>query len=170
MTIEYIVKRLAIFLLVMWVAASINFMVPRLSPANPVRERLLQALAQGGVQMQAMNEVVKSYEARFGLDQPLWLQYLRYLSDLARLDFGLSITRFPNRVADMILIALPWTILLITVATLIAFAMGTILGALMAWPKAPRSLQLFVSPLLTLSAIPYYLLGLVLIYFFAFFS
>jgi peptide/nickel transport system permease protein len=168
MTIEYIGKRLAIFLLVVWVAASVNFAVPRLSPANPVRERLLQMVAQGGVQMQAMDEVVKSYEARFGLDQPLWLQYFRYLSDLARLDFGLSITRFPNKVIDMILIALPWTILLITVATLIAFAVGTLLGALMAWPKSPRSLQLFASPLLTLSAIPYYLLGLVLIYFFAF--
>ncbi|MBI2861212.1 MAG: ABC transporter permease [Chloroflexi bacterium] len=168
MSIEYVGKRFAIFFLVVWVTASVNFVIPRLSPANPVRERLLQAIAQGGVQIQAMDDVVKSYEVRFGLDQPLWLQYLRYLSDLARLDLGLSITRFPNKVADMIFLALPWTIVLITVATLIAFAVGTLLGALMAWPKAPRFLQAFTTPLLTLSAIPYYLLGLILIYFFAF--
>jgi peptide/nickel transport system permease protein len=115
-----------------------------------------------------MEEVVKSYEARFGLDQPLWLQYIRYLSDLARLDFGVSITRFPARVWDMIILALPWSITLITITTLMAFVIGSLLGALMAWPRSPGSLQVLVGPLLTLSAIPYYLLSLILIYVFAF--
>lgn len=168
MTIDYLARRIGVLFLVMWVAATITFIIPRLSPTNPVRERLLQAVAQGGVTLQGMDEVVKSYEARFGLDQPLWVQYLRYLGDLARLDFGVSITRFPSRVADMILIALPWTIALVSVATLIAFVIGTLLGALLAWPKAPRSIQALTTPLLVLSAVPFYLLGLVLVYLFAF--
>ncbi len=135
---RYMVRRFGVFLLIIWVAASVNFFVPRLSPANPVREQMLQALAQGGAQVSSMEEVVKSYEARFGLDQPLWIQYVRYLGDLARFDFGYSITRFPSRVTDMILIALPWSIALVTVSTLLAFVLGSLLGALMAWPRSPR--------------------------------
>jgi peptide/nickel transport system permease protein len=112
--------------------------------------------------------VVKAYEARFGLDQPLHLQYIRYIVGLVTLDFGLSITRFPARVIDLILNALPWTIFLIFLSTLIAFAIGTLFGALLAWPGSPRALQVLSGPLLTLSSIPYYLLGLILIYVFAF--
>jgi peptide/nickel transport system permease protein len=168
MRADYLAGRLVTFVVIVWVAATINFAIPRLSPANPIREALLRAVSLGGVQMGGMDEVVKSYEARFGLDQPLWLQYLRYLSDLARFDFGRSISMFPSKVADMILIALPWSILLLTVSTLFAFVLGTLFGALMAWPRAPDWLRIFVTPLLTLSAIPYYLLGLVLVYFLAF--
>jgi peptide/nickel transport system permease protein len=163
-----VARRIGIFLLVVWVAASVNFLLPRLAPANPVRERLLQMVGQGGVNQGAMEAVVKSYEARFGLDQPLWKQYLRYLGDLARLDFGYSVASFPAKALEIILRALPWTIVLLTVVTFMAFALGTLLGALLAWPRAPRSLQFLAPPLLTLSAVPYYLLGLVLIYLLAF--
>jgi peptide/nickel transport system permease protein len=168
MTLDYLLKRLGIFVVVIWVAATVTFLIPRISPTNPVRERLLAAVQSGGAGMQGMDDVVKAYEARFGLDQPLWIQYLRYLGDLARLDFGQSITRFPNRVSDMILIALPWTIVLIAVSTLMGFVLGTLLGALMGWPKAPPFFGALATPLLTLSAIPFYLLGLVLVYLFAF--
>jgi peptide/nickel transport system permease protein len=166
--VGYIARRFGTFLLIVWVAASVNFFIPRLSPANPIRERLLQALAQGGAQVGTMEEVVKAYEARFGLDQPLWLQYVRYLGDMARFDFGVSITRFPTSVSEMIVNALPWTIILVTVSTLLAFTLGSLLGALLAWPRTPAFFQLLVAPLLTLSSIPYYLLGIVLIYVLAF--
>lgn len=168
MRVGYLMRRLGVFLLIIWMAASINFFIPRLSPANPIRERLLQAISQGGAQVGTMEDVVKSYEARFGLDQPLWLQYIRYLSDLARLDFGVSITRFPTPVTELIMTALPWSLGLVTVATLLAFVFGTLFGALLAWPRSPAVFQVLVPPLLTLSAVPYYLLGLILIYIFAF--
>jgi peptide/nickel transport system permease protein len=115
-----------------------------------------------------MEKVVAAYEAKFGLDQPLWKQYLVYLGDMARFDFGVSITRFPTRVSAMLLSALPWTLVLVTVSTLLAFVVGTLFGALLAWPRAPRIIRALAPPLLTLSAIPYYLLGLILIYFLAF--
>jgi peptide/nickel transport system permease protein len=168
MPASYLLPRLGAFLLIVWAAATINFIVPRLSSVDPVRERMLQAVSVGGASGQSMEEVVKSYEARFGLDQPLWKQYVRYLWDMVRFDFGISITRFPTRVSAMILDALPWTLVLVTVSTLIAFAIGSLFGALLAWPRSPRWIRLLAPPLLTLSAIPYYLLGLTLIYFFAF--
>jgi peptide/nickel transport system permease protein len=168
MPLSYLLKRLGIFLIVIWAAASVNFLIPRLAPVNPIRERLLQAVSFGGAGKTDMEKVVQSYEAHFGLDQPLWKQYLRYMGDIIRLDFGVSIASFPARVIDIILRALPWTIALLTLATLIAFALGTFLGALIAWPKSSGALQFLIGPLLTLSAVPYYLLGLILVYFLAF--
>jgi peptide/nickel transport system permease protein len=151
-----------------WVAATLSFVMPRIAPVNPIRERLLQAVSYGGAAKTDMEKVVAYYEARFGLDQPLWKQYLRYMYDIVRLDFGVSVTNFPTKAMTIILSALPWTLAFLTTATLIAFVIGTLLGALLAWPKTPRFFQFLVAPLLTLSSIPYYLLGLVLVYFFAF--
>jgi peptide/nickel transport system permease protein len=164
----YLLRRIAVFFLVLWVAATLNFVMPRLAPVNPIRERLLQAVSFGGAGKTDMEKVVASYEEKFGLNQPLWKQYLRYLGDIVRLDFGVSIANFPARVIDIILRAMPWTIGLLTLATLIAILVGTLLGALIAWPRSPGVLQFLVGPLLTLSAIPYYLLGLVLIHILAF--
>lgn len=168
MPLIYLLKRLAVFFVVIWVAATLNFLIPRMAPVDPVRERLLQAVSFGGAGKTNMEKVVASYEERFGLNQPLWKQYLNYLGDIVRLDFGISIANFPAKVIDIILRALPWTIGLLTLSTLLAFAIGTILGALIAWPKAPSTLQFLIAPLLTLSAVPYYLLGLILVYFLAF--
>ncbi len=168
MPLIYLLKRLGVFFIVIWVAATLNFLIPRMAPVDPVRERLLQAVSFGGAGKTNMEKVVASYEERFGLNQPLWKQYLNYLGDIVRLDFGISIANFPAKVIDIILRALPWTIGLLVLSTLLAFAIGTILGALIAWPKAPSTLQFLIAPLLTLSAVPYYLLGLILVYFLAF--
>jgi peptide/nickel transport system permease protein len=166
--LNYVFRRLAVFLIVVWAGATINFFMPRLAPVNPIRERLLQAVSFGGAGKTDMEAVVAAYEARFGLDQPLWKQYLRYMGDVARLDFGVSIANFPSRASDIILRALPWTLGLLTTATLIAFALGTLLGALLAWPRSPAALHYMAAPFLALSAIPYYLLGLVLVFFVGF--
>lgn len=167
MPIAYVVRRLGVFVLVIWAAATINFAIPRLSPVNPIREALLQ-VTQMGASQSNMDTLVKTFEVRFGLDQPLWKQYVTYLIDSATGQFGYSITFFPTPVIDMIAVALPWTIVLVSLATLVTFAVGTLLGAFLVWPRAPRVLQAITPPLLTLSAIPYYLLGLILIYLFAF--
>lgn len=168
MPIGYVLKRIGVFFLIIWVAATINFIIPRLSNANPVRERLLAAVSMGGTSTSSIEEVVKSYEAKFGLDQPMWKQYIVYLWDMARFDFGYSITRFPTTTGEMIMNALPWTIILVTVSTLMAVVVGSLFGALLAWPRAPKFIHGLAPPLLMLSAIPFYLLGLVLIYFLAF--
>jgi peptide/nickel transport system permease protein len=167
MPLGYVLRRVGVFFLVIWAAASINFAIPRLSPADPIKEALLKVTSMGASQA-GMDVLTKSFAARFGLDQPVWRQYLNYLGDLAQGQLGYSISFFPARVGDMILIALPWTIILVGLATLLTFAIGTILGAFMAWSHVPGAVRVLAPPLLTLSSIPYYLLGLILIYLFAF--
>lgn len=166
MWLGYLAKRFGLFLIVTWAAATLNFIIPRLVPGrDPIAERLGQMAATGGFQAEGMREIVAAYQAKFGLDKPLWQQYLNYLGDLARLDLGTSISQYPAKVSTLIMNALPWTIGLLLVTTVLAFSFGTLLGALIAWPKAPKFLNYLVGPLLTLSAIPYYLFGLVLVYF-----
>ena len=167
MPIGYVLRRVGVFLLVIWAAASINFAIPRLSPVDPVRESLLKVTSLGASQGE-MDVLTQTFSARFGLDQPVWKQYLTYLSDLAQANLGYSISFYPARVADLIVVALPWTMVLVGLATLLSFVIGTVLGAFMAWSVVPRTIKVIGPPLLTLSAIPYYLLGLILIYLFAF--
>lgn len=164
MTAGYVLRRLGIFVLVIVAAVSINFFIPRLRSTNPVEQRMYELAAQGGVNVGQIKELIAIYNAKFGLDKPLWQQYLNYWGDLLRFDLGTSITFFPASVRDEILRAAPWTIGLLTMSTLIAFVAGSLLGALMAWPRISRAVSVLVPVFMTLSAIPYYLLGILLIY------
>src|SRR5207245_6423065 len=71
-------------------------------------------------------------------------------------------------VRELIADALPWTIGLLGMTTLLSFAIGSVLGALLAWPRAPRWMMWLMPPLWALHAIPFFLLGLILTYMFAF--
>jgi peptide/nickel transport system permease protein len=167
--LDYVIKRFFIFLLIFWAAATINFFLPRLSPTNPVREKLLAQSVSGGYLQQGMQQMVEEFEKKFGLDRPLWEQYVTYFSDVIHLDFNYSISNYPKKVSTMMVEAIPWTIALLMTSTILAFLIGTFLGALLAWPKAPKAItQILLPPLLTLSAIPYYILGLLLLWVFAF--
>jgi peptide/nickel transport system permease protein len=115
-----------------------------------------------------MEEMIKAYEAKFGLDKPLWKQYLNYVGDMMRFNLGYSISNYPKTVMQLIWESLPWTLGLVTCSILVSFSVGSVVGALIAWPRAPAWLRYTVPFLLTLSAVPFYLLGLLLIYFLAF--
>lgn len=161
-------KRIGLFFLVIWGAATVNFIIPRLSPSDPIRARLSAMAVQSGYVQTGIEDMVRAYQEKFGLDQPLYVQYLRYLKDMFTFNFGYSLSLYPAEVLDLILNALPWTIGLLVTSTLIAFAVGTITGALMAWPSVPQAFKSIASIFLTMSAIPYYLLGLILLYIFGF--
>ena len=179
MSLNFVVRRIAIFFLIVWLAASLNFLLPHMAEVNPVRQRLARLQAFGvatgvtasratGEERSIFEETVQSWERKFGLDQPLWKQYLRYMGDIARFDLGFSIVNFPASVLQMTLQALPWTIMVIGIATLMSFALGSVIGALMVWRSDSALLSILGPPVLALSAIPYYLLGIGLIFILAF--
>jgi peptide/nickel transport system permease protein len=168
MPIDYVVRRVGFFFLILWMAATLNFFIPRLSSQNPVRERMIEQAVLGGYVHAGMDQMVEEYERRFGLDQPLYIQYFRYMGDLLRGDFNYSIANFPRTVREMLADALPWTIGLLATTTVLSFVLGTLLGAFMGWPRAPAVLNWVLPPLLALHALPYYLFGMVLMYVFAF--
>lgn len=168
MPIDYVLRRVGFFFLILWLAATLNFFIPRLSSQNPVRERMIEQAVLGGYVHAGMDQMVEEYERRFGLDQPLYIQYFRYMGDLLQGDFNYSIANFPRTVREMLAEALPWTIGLLVTTTVLSFILGTLLGAFMGWPRAPAILNWVLPPLLALHALPYYLFGMVLMYVFAF--
>src|SRR5437016_2465990 len=168
MQAAYIARRFFVFLLIVLLAGTLNFFQPRLSVQDPVRTNLLQQAALGGYVQGVIDEMTREYEQRFGLDKPLWRQYLTYLEDTSRLDFNYSIANYPRTVRELVAESLPWTIVLLGTTTLLSFGIGTLLGALLAWPRAPRWMAWLMPPLWALHAIPFFLLGLILTYLLAF--
>ena len=150
MNFSYIAKRFLIFLFVIWAAVTLIFFLPRFS-----------------IQV-GMQQMIEEYERKFGLDQPLWKQYGTYMWDMSRLDFGYSIAHYPKTVKSILVESLPWSMGLLGTTTIIAFSVGSLLGALLSWHRAPQALKYLFPPLLMISAVPFYLLGLVLIYLLAF--
>jgi peptide/nickel transport system permease protein len=167
MTVSYILRRLLIFLIVVWVAASLNFLVLRLSPGDPVAA-MLTRMSQQGASVAGSSEIIDRYREAFGLDAPLVVQYVKYLGALARFDLGISLSQFPSPVSSIIARAMPWTVALLVVATLISFVFGNLLGALLAWRRAPGWTRALGVPMMVLGAIPYYLLAILLLFVFAF--
>jgi len=169
MRLEYLIRRLVLFVVVVWVAATIHFILPRLSGGNAIRSQLTQQAAAGGYVQGNIDAMVAEFDKEFGLDRPLWQQYLTYLWDIAHLEFGFSMASYPMRVSTLMANALPWTLALLGLSTALAFSLGMLFGGLMAWPKTPRFIvTVLLPPLLTLSAVPYYMLGLVLLWVLAF--
>ncbi|MFN8441156.1 MAG: ABC transporter permease [Caldilineaceae bacterium] len=169
MTLEYIIKRVAQFFLIAFLAATINFFFPRLTGQDPIQQKLAQLQMQGGGSGgESMKGLIDTYNRKFGLDKPLWQQYLTYLGDMARLDLGQSIANYPTTVLSLLWHALPWTVGLLGTATLLSFLLGSLVGAAMAWGKAPSFLRSIFPVFFTFSAVPPYLMGIILLYILAF--
>jgi peptide/nickel transport system permease protein len=165
---SFVLQRFFLLLLIIWSAATVNFFIPKLTPRNPLREKLLAEATRSGYVPPGFEEMVQSYEEKFGLDRPLWQQYLSYLGDMSRGDLGFSISNYPKTVWELILEGLPWTIGLLVTTTILAFLIGTLMGALMAWPKASNFFKYILPSFLVFGAIPAYVVALTLIYFIAF--
>ncbi len=146
MRLAYVARRLGLFVVVVWAAATLNFFLPRISGQDPVREKLMQQAAASGYVHTGIQEMVEEYQREFGLDQPLWRQYLTYLSNVGRLDFGYSIANYPRTVVSILADSLPWTIGLLVTTTVLGFIIGTLAGALLAWPRSPSFIQYLFPP------------------------
>ena len=106
---------------------------------------------------------------RFGLDKSLPEQYIAYLGQLAQGDLGYSIAAFPTRVQDMLASALPWTIGLLAVTTVISWLLGSLIGALVGWAGGrSRALNALVPIALVLYTTPYYILAIILVFLLAY--
>ena len=166
-TSKYLVRRLLMWLLTVWLGATLIFAIPRLGGGDPVAAMVSRMSAQSG-RVENSAELIAVWRLRFGLDGPWYVQYFNYLKNCVTFDFGYSLTQFPSRVWDMVGRALPWTVGLLIFATLITFIWGNLVGAIMGWRKSPALLRNVLPFTLTFSSIPAFLLGLVLIFVFAF--
>src|ERR1051325_9229286 len=128
MRADYLLKRIGLFVLILWLASTVNFFLPRPGGQAPIRAQLGAQAAMGGASQVGMKEMIAEYDQRFGLDKPLLEQYLTYLGDTLRLEFNYSMSAYPTKVMDLIWRSLPWTMTLLGVTTLLAWAIGSLLG------------------------------------------
>lgn len=161
---RYLARRIALLLVTGWVALTFNFLLPRLMPGNPVQTML--ARYQGRLTPQAANAL----EIAFGLKtkQSELGQYFTYLGHTLTGNFGTSLTYFPEKVSTLIGQALPWTLGLVGFATVIAFIVGTGIGALAAWRRGSALDSIMVPTGVMLGAMPVFWIGLLVLYVFAF--
>lgn len=162
MSLTYILKRFGIFILIIWVASTLNFIIPRLAPGDPMAA-LIGQMEEQGARVENSAELIGMFRARFGLDDPLPIQYLKYLGALARFDLGYSIRFFPATVSDIVATALPYTLGLLTVSTMITFVLGIFTGALLVWHTTPQTVKFAITFFMMLAPIPYYLLAIVFV-------
>ena len=168
MRLSYVLRRLGFLLGVIWTAATLNWILPHLAPRDPVVEQITQQVAMQGLSADALAEQIASRKALFGLDRPLWEQYLDYLWRIAHFDLGFSIINYPTTVNQLIAQSVWYTIGVVGTATILAFLIGTVLGALLGWQKSPKILSALIPPLMVFQATPAFVVALVLIYYLAF--
>jgi len=156
---RYLLQRIGFYIFTAWAALTINFFIPRLIPGDPVKSLL--ARFQGQMNTDAIN----SLYVLFGLDEnaSLWSEYIDYWKQLARGDLGLSFTAFPTPVSEVIGTALPWTVALVGITTVISFMIGTGLGVIAGWRRGSWIDGLLPTTTF-LSSVPYFWLGLLSIY------
>jgi len=155
----YLARRLEFFVITVWAALTINFILPRVMPGNPGEAMLVRF--HGRVSPQA----IKAIEVAFGIqtnESPVQ-QYLDYLWNTLHGDFGTSVTFFPEPVGDVIKQGLPWTLGLVGMATILAFILGTLLGMLSAWRRGGFFDAVMPPVFIVISAFPYFWLGLLVL-------
>src|SRR6266571_8967407 len=138
--LTYFLRRIGMFFLVVFVAATFNFFIPRLAPGNPIGA-ITSRMANASTGIENGKEMFDAYRTRFGLDQPLYIQYGKYMWNTARLDFGQSLSAYPADVADIIRPAVGWSMGLIGVSVLLTFTLGIAVGALLAWKGTPQMVR-----------------------------
>ncbi len=163
---RYLLNKLAWFLVAFATALVMNFLLIRLIPGNPVDAIIGQMAAGGTATGEALQKMYKAYMAEFGLDQPMWKQFLVYLSNLSRGYLGASFRQYPTPVLQLIQQALPWTIALQLPAILVGWTIGNSLGVLVAYKKGLLDKAVFPVSLF-ISTMPFYCLSIILVYLFA---
>ena len=156
---RFILRRAGFFLVTLWAAVTLNFFLPRMMPGNPALAMV--AKFHGRLSGQAL----VSLENLFGVNThtSLFVQYLHYLGDIATGNFGTSLYFYPASVSSVVRAALPWTLGLVGVTTILAFMLGTGVGIVSAWRRGTW-LDGVVPPVFVItSAIPYFWVGMMFI-------
>ncbi len=164
----FAVRRLIQLIVVVLCGCSIAFFVAHLSPISPVDVIISQVTARSASDPQAINDLRATLTQMFGLDVPLWQQYLNFLQRLLVLDFGPALVAFPTPAMHLVMLALPWTVGLLSVSVVITWLLGNIAGGLAGYFQNSRLLKAFGIVAIGIQPIPYYIVALLMVIIFGF--
>ncbi len=159
---RFLARRIGFLLIALWAALTVNFLIPRLMPGNPAEA--MMGRMRGHINPASLHAL----EVAFGIHthQSLFSAYFSYLNNCAHLNFGISLLDFPLPVSTVIGRALPWSLGLVGVSTILGFLIGTALGAISAWRRGGLLDGVLPPAFIVISAFPYFWIGLMCIWFF----
>jgi peptide/nickel transport system permease protein len=159
---RYVLRKFGLLLLTLWAAVTLNYALPRLMPGSPA-DAAIAKLSQNGPVSPATRAAI---EAQLGVPTGNWWhQYVQYLDSVVHLRFGVSYTFFPESVTSLVASALPWTLILVGLVTVLAFVVGSLIGVAAAWRRGTWLDSLPTLSGAFLAAFPYFWTGLLLLFF-----
>lgn len=167
--LRYLIPRLGQWVMVIFLGVTLTFIIPRLSPNDPVERQVSQIMMSGAnINPEAVAHLREALTEMYGLKGSSFQQYLAYWGRLLRADLGPSLSTFPTPVTQLIARAMPWTLGVLLTAVLISWILGNLFGGLASYyPKNP-----FIRVIDVLSQavrpIPYYVMSLVMLIMFAY--
>jgi peptide/nickel transport system permease protein len=162
---KYFLKKTAWYLVTLFIAILLNFLLPRLIPGNPVSAIVARATA-GVMDQSTIKKIYDEYMAIFALDKPIWQQFLIYLGNLFKGNLGYSFAQYPRTISKILGDSIHWTLMLQIPAILVGWFLGNALGALTAYRKGLFDKILF-PVFLFFAAVPVFGLAYINVYFFA---
>lgn len=158
---EFFIRRLSFYCAAFLVAASINFVLPRAMPGDPVTMMFANASAQ------VTPEKIEALKKTFGfVDGPLWQQYLLYLKSVFTWELGTSTQYFPTQVSTVLTDALGWSLFLAGSGILLAFSVGAVMGIFAAWFRGGWFDSLASPAMMVFQAIPPVVIALLMLFVF----
>ena len=159
----YLLTRLGQFVLVVFIGVNIAFAVTHATPIDPVEQSIAAATQYGTTSPEAIELMRRSLKELYGLEGGLGDQYLTFWRRIAVGDFGPSLSAFPTPVSVLIGRALPWTVALLVVSTLLTWVLGNLLGGLAGYYRKSRALRLAGILAMAFHPIPYYIVAFLLL-------
>ena len=162
----YFARKFGFFLATLWAVVTLNFLIPRLQPGDPAEIMVKRMAGKDAALDQAQVEAMR---AMLGTPtDSLWHQYLSYLGELIHGNFGLSYTYYPFPVTEVIAQAFWWTVVLVTIAQVLSFVGGVVLGAYAAWRRNSRFDSVVTLGSTFLGTLQPFWIGLLLLYVFGY--
>lgn len=159
---RYLFTRIISYVLVISVGMTVVFVIPRLTPQNPVISMVARLTSQGTfMEPEAVEAMRDSLMETFGLSGTIWQQYVAFWKRAVTGDFGPSFAVFPTPVNELIVNALPWTMGLLIISTLVAWVIGNIVGLIAGYRSRRWYSRALESIAVVIYPIPYYILALI---------
>ncbi|MCC6166558.1 MAG: ABC transporter permease [Caldilineaceae bacterium] len=166
---NYLIPRIGQYFMVIFLGVTLTFIIPRLSPNDPVEQKVNQMMMSGGqVSPEAVIYLREALTEMYGLSGSPWQQYFAFWGRLLRGDLGPSLSTFPTPVSKLLAQAMPWTFGLMLTATLISWVIGNLLGAFASYYTKNVPIKIIDVLSQAVRPIPYYIMALLLLVLFAY--
>ncbi|MYM59485.1 ABC transporter permease subunit [Vibrio sp. OCN044] len=158
----YFLRRLSFYCMALLVAATLNFIIPRAMPGDPVTMMFANA------SVQVTPERISAMKELLGfVDGGLFVQYIAYMKNILSWELGTSIQFYPLPVSELLGGAFGWSLFLAGSAVVLSFSLGSILGIYAAWKRGSKY-DAFITPgMLVIQAVPQVVIAMIAMFVFA---